>query len=104
MFILFNNEFLKSLQKDLGSIDINLEMNREMLNKGMNKLNTINKLTIALVYLNDKKNKEYLNIKTEEYPIFEKFLNNIKERIILLEQLRKLKEREIDFTNKHLKL
>lgn len=103
MFILFNNEFLKSLQKDLG-IDINLEMNREMLNKGMNKLNTINKLTIALVYLNDKKNKEYLNIKTEEYPIFEKFLNNIKERIILLEQLRKLKEREIDFTNKHLKL
>lgn len=103
LFILFNNEFLKSLQKDLG-IDINLEMNREMLNKGMNKLNTINKLTIALVYLNDKKNKEYLNIKTEEYPIFEKFLNNIKERIILLEQLRKLKEREIDFTNKHLKL
>lgn len=57
LFILFNNEFLKSLQKDLGSIDINLEMNREMLNKGMNKLNTINKLTIALVYLNDKKIK-----------------------------------------------
>lgn len=104
MFILFNNEFLKSLQKELGSIDINLEMNREMLNKGMNKLNTINKLTITLVYLNDKKNKEYLNIKTEEYPILEEFLKNIKERIILLEQLRKLKEREIDFTNKHLKL
>lgn len=32
-------------------------MNQEMLNKGMNKLNTINKLTIALVYLNDKKIK-----------------------------------------------
>lgn len=104
MFILFNNEFLKSLQKDLGSIDINLEMNREMLNKGINKLNIINKLTIALVYLNDKKNEEYLNIKAEEHPIFEKFLNNIKERIIILEELRKLKEREIDFANKRLKL
>ena len=57
LFILFNHKFLKSLQKELGSIDINLEMNREMLNKGMNKLNTINKLTITLVYLNDKKIK-----------------------------------------------
>lgn len=57
LFILFNHKFLKSLQKELVSIDINLEMNREMLNKGMNKLNTINKLTITLVYLNDKKIK-----------------------------------------------
>ena len=54
---MFNHKFLKSLQKELGSIDINLEINREMLNKGMNKLNTINKLTITLVYLNDKKIK-----------------------------------------------
>ena len=104
MFILLNNEFLELLQKELESINVNLEMNQEMLNEGINKLNLIYGVIKGLVCLNDENFEEYLNIKQEEYPIFKKFLDNIKKHIEILEELRNFKEREINFTKKYLKL
>lgn len=62
---MFNNEFLELLQKELQDINVTLEMNQEMLNE--------------------------CTTKSKKYPIFKKLRNNIKKRIEILEELRKLK-------------